>query len=1836
MAFRTRKILITLSLLVIFGSAFSALSKLDPARKTATTPAQAILTRPATQLVSQQNGEIVLEWECPDILLNRDPESGKIMGIDMPGAGLNNQTGIPQLPRIEQLLDCLPGRVAVQIVDMDVESRQLGEMQPTPEDFQVDERVEDAGEGQSSLDDGTPPLTMAERVARTPLLSGWWPPEVVTVQEGGTYRGHRLMSIQFNPVQVDARHGLARIARRVRIRVTMPRSETAGDRLPDRPSETAMLQNMLGVLAPTAISSRMREAYEGQSGSRASALDDFNPLQPRWKLIIRRNGIIRVTAADLLFAGCPVDQITTLDTHIKNRGVEVPIYFSGENDGHFDEGDFIEFYGMPNIKTHQDQSPALYSDPWTDENVYWLSWGDGVTGTRLADEDGTYHAEWPSHTIRTITNVRTKIHYERNDRYDRLAYADVNYQNELQTRGPLGIYQEHWFYGNRIDGMTTRNITVSIPAPDARSFEPITIRAALTGFSYPSGNNSGNHRAIVFLNGQTVTGLAAGRTSEGDDNTPWVGQTDIILQSRNDSTSGEIIPSDLLDGENVISVSLPGDGLDGPLDKIFANWFEIEYNHALKAVAGVIEFPFDQTRGDTFSYDIRGFGQRNVQVWKIGHSRLTNLNLHRVVPADEGPSWAAKFQLISDGDYQICVFNDDVYPKPPAFILPETSSRNLRTLNGAEYLMIFHDSFANEASLPFLLQMDSLRRVSFNGSVDTIRVSSIYEQFNDGITDPIAIRNFLKYAYDHWTVRPTHVCLIGDGILDARATVEEWRNLIPSFYPLTTQFGGAACDMLFGEVSGPPWDITPDIAVGRISCRTPEEFGTYVSKLITYQNPASGYASLAHSTVLMVSDHRDGQFNFDRNFSEPTGRLLPEAMNINRVYLDSLQSSQGPQALRDAFWKGAVLVNYNGHGGGGLWSGTLLTVENLPMLQNTNTFPLVTNFTCYVGAFDERAQAGVLGEMFLWVRRGGDGPPVGAIGAYSSSGVGWAQAGASMQRKLYDYAAELPGMTIGQLVQLNKIRYWSGRGDPYTTFLPPCAMQLMMNLLGDPGVKLALPQRYFSSFVPDSIVVRHGTTIQLHGDLPWEPSQATGTEVYLIPYNGSFETRDVVNETWVGNTLRDNVPVISLMDAFPAPPLYTRHFDSLTVEIPNRFTSAQGHVVIYALDHGGEGQPRDAIGSFLIFNADSLTGGLRVFDIATYPNAFIYSDSLFAIQAHVAHRDGIEAVKARGTFRPAQGPVVLDTVAMTEVEPGLWRTPFLGPYSVRGGSYHVQFFAKPAGGDYLPSESATLTLEQAPDFGIEPRFGVLPEYHAGTRPMLQLPVTISRYLNTRPVSALPILLTAVHDSSYVLHRLPPLTDTTIVAIIDSFSSRVSVTNFDSLPNMFETMLPTPFLPMPYRITVKLDPENIIAENNESNNIWTTVDSMPNLYPAASTQGSYVERLFTPERHVHRFWKPGGTDTLRLQMASGALPVDSATLVYSGPKNFTAAERADLGLSGLYQADTSRVPYFFKAVLGDSSETLLPGAQVEVQLNYLKVSTVVGDSALRRLQQASGLVNRVLFVKRAESPVWRKLSQNSQTFTSRLAHIDTVIVHRAGRTDTIRVDTTYNVSGRVSGFSESLGQFAMFRVVDSNGPSIEFTADGLHFSAHSVLPRHPQMYVNMTDLSGVDRAAGKFWLVLDHDTIPESMITWTDTLVSSNNQSAMIRPDLEPGTHVLHCRATDNNGISDTLTAEFEVAGGFDIGWAINYPNPFRKTTTITYLLTDVTDDFVQIKVFTVSGRLIRTLREPSRQSANYREIEWDGKDEKGNEVANGVYIAKIKASQGKKHVEKLVKMAKVR
>lgn len=73
----------------------------------------------------------------------------------------------------------------------------------------------------------------------------------------------------------------------------------------------------------------------------------------------------------------------------------------------------------------------------------------------------------------------------------------------------------------------------------------------------------------------------------------------------------------------------------------------------------------------------------------------------------------------------------------------------------------------------------------------------------------------------------------------------------------------------------------------------------------------------------------------------------------------------------------------------------------------------------------------------------------------------------------------------------------------------------------------------------------------------------------------------------------------------------------------------------------------------------------------------------------------------------------------------------------------------------------------------------------------------------------------------------------------------------------------------------------------------------------------------------------------------------------------------------------------------------------------------------------------------------------------------------------------------------------------------------------------------------------------------------------------------------------------------------------NYPNPFNSSTFIYFHL--LKSDFIQLEIFDILGRNIRTLISEKKAQGYYRVL-WDGADSNGNPVASGLYFCRLKGT----------------
>jgi hypothetical protein len=109
----------------------------------------------------------------------------------------------------------------------------------------------------------------------------------------------------------------------------------------------------------------------------------------------------------------------------------------------------------------------------------------------------------------------------------------------------------------------------------------------------------------------------------------------------------------------------------------------------------------------------------------------------------------------------------------------------------------------------------------------------------------------------------------------------------------------------------------------------------------------------------------------------------------------------------------------------------------------------------------------------------------------------------------------------------------------------------------------------------------------------------------------------------------------------------------------------------------------------------------------------------------------------------------------------------------------------------------------------------------------------------------------------------------------------------------------------------------------------------------------------------------------------------------------------------------------------------------------------------------------------------------------------------------------------------------------------------------------------------------------------------------------------------------------------------------NFPNPFASETFIAYEIrgASVVDE-VELKIFSTAGKLVRTFRFPTAAqpetrglfsggtgeptAIGYHEAWWDGLDDQGREVANGVYFYRLRVRLDDREIEELGTLARIR
>jgi len=164
--------------------------------------------------------------------------------------------------------------------------------------------------------------------------------------------------------------------------------------------------------------------------------------------------------------------------------------------------------------------------------------------------------------------------------------------------------------------------------------------------------------------------------------------------------------------------------------------------------------------------------------------------------------------------------------------------------------------------------------------------------------------------------------------------------------------------------------------------------------------------------------------------------------------------------------------------------------------------------------------------------------------------------------------------------------------------------------------------------------------------------------------------------------------------------------------------------------------------------------------------------------------------------------------------------------------------------------------------------------------------------------------------------------------------------------------------------------------------------------------------------------------------------------------------------------------------------------------------------------------------------------------------------------------------------------------------------------------------------------------LNDNLIPAdtSIITYT---FSPENPKVKVdfEPQLSDGEYTLKVlwRNSEGNIVdSSGIVKYFQVSSEAQLLYVYNYPNPTSGETYFTFKLTQIPDE-IQIKIFTVAGRLIKEFDlNSSELKFDFNKIYWDGRDEDGDPVGNGVYFYKVIMQAGETSKDVTQKLAIVK
>ncbi len=208
--------------------------------------------------------------------------------------------------------------------------------------------------------------------------------------------------------------------------------------------------------------------------------------------------------------------------------------------------------------------------------------------------------------------------------------------------------------------------------------------------------------------------------------------------------------------------------------------------------------------------------------------------------------------------------------------------------------------------------------------------------------------------------------------------------------------------------------------------------------------------------------------------------------------------------------------------------------------------------------------------------------------------------------------------------------------------------------------------------------------------------------------------------------------------------------------------------------------------------------------------------------------------------------------------------------------------------------------------------------------------------------------------------------------------------------------------------------------------------------------------------------------------------------------------------------------------------------------------------------------------------------------------------------------------------------------DNTNPVLNVTFDGTYILDGDIVSPSPNILISLQDdnsyLLNDDTVGIELFLKSPCDGCQYERVNFTDPAISYTPETEeqefemSYKPGpLEDGIYSLRVSAEDESGNSsgdNDFEISFEVVNESSVTHFYPYPNPFSTNTRFVFTLTGATiPDQIKIQIMTISGRVVKEINQdeigPIRIGNNITQYAWDGRDEYGDLLANGVYLYRV-------------------